>query len=144
MPTGSPKNERPPETSTAPRAEGPAPGGSLKVPFPSPELSPAVHFGNRGIEELIMSRSGRRNRDHQLLMALACGVTVENAARQAGISPATAYRRLAEPAFQQRLQQLRGDMVSRTAGTLTAAASEAVRTLLELLKSTASAAVRLG
>jgi hypothetical protein len=77
-------------------------------------------------------------------MALACGATVENAARQAGISPATAYRRLAEPAFRQRLQQLRGDMVSRTAGTLTAAASEAVRTLLELLKSTASAAVRLG
>jgi hypothetical protein len=35
-------------------------------------------------------------------------------------------------------------MVSRTAGTLTAAAGEAVRTLLELLKSTASAAVRLG
>ncbi len=91
-----------------------------------------------------MSRTGRRNTDHQLLMALACGVTVENAARQAGISPATAYRRLAEPAFQQRLQQLRGDMVSRTAGTLTAAASEAVRTLLELLKSTVSAAVRLG
>jgi hypothetical protein len=77
------------------------------------------------------------------LMALACGVTVENAARQAGISPSTAYRRLADPAFRQRLQQLRGDMVSRTAGTLTAAASEAVRTLLELLKSTASAAVRL-
>jgi hypothetical protein len=91
-----------------------------------------------------MSRKGRRNADDQLLMALACGVTVENAARQAGISPATAYRRLADPAFRQRLQTLRGDMVSRTAGTLTAAATEAVRTLLELLKSTASAAVRLG
>jgi hypothetical protein len=35
-------------------------------------------------------------------------------------------------------------MVSRTAGTLTAAATEAVRTLLELLKSSASDAVRLG
>jgi hypothetical protein len=91
-----------------------------------------------------MSRNGRRNTDHQLLMALACGVTVENAARQAGISPATAYRRLADAAFRRRLQALRGDMVSRTAGTLTAAATEAVRTLLELLKSPASAAVRLG
>jgi hypothetical protein len=91
-----------------------------------------------------MSRNGRRNADEQLLMALACGVTVENAARQAGISPATAYRRLADADFRQRLQALRGDMVSRTAGTLTAAASEAVRTLLELLKSGASAAVRLG
>ena len=82
-----------------------------------------------------MSRKGRRNADEQLLMALACGVTVENAARQAGISPSTAYRRLADASFRQRLQKLRGDMVSRTAGTLTAAATEAVRTLLELLKS---------
>jgi hypothetical protein len=91
-----------------------------------------------------MSRNGRRNADDQLLMALACGVTLENAARQAGISPRTAYRRLAEPSFRQRLQALRGDMVSRTAGTLTAAASEAVRTLLELLKNPTSSAVRLG
>ena len=90
-----------------------------------------------------MSRNGRRHADEQLLKNLACRATVENAARQAGISPATAYRRLAEPAFQQRLQQLRGDMVSRTAGTLTAAAAEAVRALLELLKSSSSPSVRL-
>jgi hypothetical protein len=90
-----------------------------------------------------MARRGRRNADEQLLMALACGATVDNAARQAGISPATAYRRLADPAFGQRLQQLRDDMVSRTAATLTAAASEAVRTLLELLKNPTSSAVRL-
>jgi HEAT repeat protein len=69
---------------------------------------------------------------------------VDNAARQAGISAATAYRRLADPDFGQRLQKMRGDMVSRTAGTLTAAASEAVRTLLELLKNPTSSAVRLG
>jgi hypothetical protein len=91
-----------------------------------------------------MSRTGRRNTDHQLLMALACGVTVENAARQAGISPATAYRRLADPAFIQRLRALRGDMVQRTAGTLTAASGESVRTLLELQKPSAPPAVRLG
>jgi hypothetical protein len=90
-----------------------------------------------------MPRNGRRHADEQLLKNLACGATVENAARQAGISPATAYRRLAEPAFQQRFQKLRGDMVSRTAGTLTAAAAEAVRTLLELLKSSSSPSVRL-
>jgi hypothetical protein len=77
-------------------------------------------------------------------MALACGVTVENAARQVGISSRTAYRRLTDPSFRQRLETLRGDMVSRTAGTLTAAASEAVRTLLELLKNPTSASVRLG
>ena len=91
-----------------------------------------------------MSRNGRHSADDSLLMALACGATVENAARQAGVSPRTAYRRLADAAFRQRLQTLRGDMVSRTAGTLTAAASEAVRTLLELMKNPTSSAVRLG
>jgi hypothetical protein len=91
-----------------------------------------------------MSRKGRRNADESLLMALACGATVDNAARQAGISKRTAYRRLADPAFGRRLQQMRGDMVSRTSGTLTAAAGEAVRTLLELLKNTTSPSVRLG
>jgi AcrR family transcriptional regulator len=98
----------------------------------------------RGIKECNMARRGRRNADDQLLMALACGATVDNAARQAGISPATVYRRLADAAFRQRLQTLRGDMVSRTSGTLTAAAGEAVRTLLELLKNPTSSSVRLG
>ncbi len=91
-----------------------------------------------------MSRNGRHSADDSLLMALACGATVENAARQAGVSPRTAYRRLADAAFRQRLQTLRGDMVSRTSGTLTAAAGEAVRTLLELLKNPTSSSVRLG
>jgi hypothetical protein len=91
-----------------------------------------------------MSRKGKRNADHQLLLALACGVTVENAARQAGISPATAYRRLADPNFVQRLRALRADMVQRTAGTLTAASGESVRTLLELQKPSAPPTVRLG
>ena len=85
-----------------------------------------------------MAHNGRRNADESLLMALACGATVDNAARQAGISKRTAYRRLADPAFGRRLQQMRGDMVSRTSGTLTAAAGEAVRTLLELLKNLTS------
>ncbi len=91
-----------------------------------------------------MSRNGRHSADDSLLMALACGAIVENAARQAGDSPRTAYRRLADAAFRQRLQTLRGDMVSRTSGTLTAAAGEAVRTLLELLKNPTSSSVRLG
>jgi hypothetical protein len=51
---------------------------------------------------------------------------------------------LADPAFGRRLQQMRGDMISRTAGTLTAAAGEAVRALMDLLKPTTPAAARLG
>jgi hypothetical protein len=77
-------------------------------------------------------------------LALACGATVEAAARQAGVSESTAHRRLAEAEFRRELQALRADMVQRTAGALTAAATEAVRTLLELLRSSTPFAVRLG
>jgi hypothetical protein len=87
---------------------------------------------------------GKRSGDERLLTALACGATVEAAARQAGVSERTAYRRLADRDFRRRLQGVRADFVQRTAGTLTAAATEAVRTLLELLKAPAAAAVRLG
>ena len=91
-----------------------------------------------------MSDKSRKKTEDALLIALACGASVEQAARQSGLSSRTVYRRLADPAFRQRVLALRGDMVSRIGGTLTAAATEAVRTLLELLKSPASAAVRLG
>ena len=91
-----------------------------------------------------MAQKGRRSADDALLLALACGATVESAARSAGISQATAYRRLTEAAFRRRLQDLRADMVQRTAAALTAAASEAVRTLLALQKDDQPAPVRLG
>jgi hypothetical protein len=91
-----------------------------------------------------MARRGRKNADEQLLMALACGATIENAARSAGVSQTTVYRRMNDPDFAARLRQMRSDMVQRTAGALTAAATEAVRTLLELQKQPTPAAVRLG
>ncbi len=91
-----------------------------------------------------MARGGRKAADERLLMALACGATVEAAGRAAGISESTAYRRLRDPAFGQRLQQVRGDMVQRTSGMLTAAAGEAVKALLALLKEGTPPAVRLG
>ena len=91
-----------------------------------------------------MAQQGKRNADHRLLLALACGASVEQAARQAGVSESTAHRRLVDPAFRQQLQALRADMVQRTAAALTAAASEAVRTLLDLLKPTVPYAARLG
>ena len=91
-----------------------------------------------------MAQRGRRNADHQLLMAFACGATVESAARQAGVSESTAHRRLEDAEFRKQLQELRADMSQRTAGALTAAATEAVRTLLELQKPATPPAVRLG
>ncbi len=91
-----------------------------------------------------MSQKGRRAADDGLLMALACGATVEAAAAKAGVSASTAYRRLNEPAFRRRLREVRADMVQRTAGMLTAAAGESVKALLALQKEAVPAAVRLG
>lgn len=91
-----------------------------------------------------MARKGRHTANHPLLMALACGATIESAARSAGLSTTTAYRRMRDPEFTAELQKVRADMVQRTAGMLTGAAGEAVKTLLALQASTIPHAVRLG
>ena len=86
----------------------------------------------------------RKRDDEMLVLALACGATVEAAARQCQLNERTVYRRLEDPAFRNRVQEARGAMVQRSAGMLTAAAGESVRTLLALQKESAPAAVRLG
>jgi hypothetical protein len=91
-----------------------------------------------------MAKKQRKKADDPLLLALACGATAENAARQCHLSVRTVYRRLEDPGFLLRLQEMKADMVRRTAGALTAAGGEAVRTLLELMKSTSPPATRLG
>ena len=70
--------------------------------------------------------------DQVLLQALACGATVELAARKANMGERTAYRRLKDPCFLQRLEQLRADMVGRTASLLTGAGMGSVKTLVDL------------
>lgn len=82
----------------------------------------------------------RKKHDQTLLMVLACGTTVEAAAKQADLTERTVYRRLKGPAFRRQL----AEMVQRTAGTLTAAATEAVRTLVGLMNGKEPAPVRLG
>jgi hypothetical protein len=91
-----------------------------------------------------MPHQGRHRTDEALLTALACGATVEQAARSVGVSPRTVHRRLADPRFRRRLESVRGDMVQRTAGMLTAASLEAVKTLLTLQQGSVPASVRLG
>src|SRR5215468_10693321 len=91
-----------------------------------------------------MPRRGRHNVDQILLMALACGATIEVAAQTAHISPATVYRRKQDSKFCKQLQQTSSELVQRMAGMFTGAGTEAVRTLLSLMKETAPAAVRLG
>lgn len=91
-----------------------------------------------------MPNNNPKNADEALLLAFACGATVENAARKAGVSERTAYRRLSEPAFRQRLRALRTELVERSMGMLTAATLEAVKTLVSLQDAAQPAAVRLG
>jgi HEAT repeat protein len=91
-----------------------------------------------------MAQNGRRRADEVLLLALACGATAETAAHKASIGVATVYRRLKDPDFIRRLQKVRADMVQRAAGSLTAAAMEAIKTLLALLQASNSGPVRLG
>ena len=91
-----------------------------------------------------MPRTKKQTADHQLLLALACGASVENAARQCGVSESTARRRLHDPALAKQLQEIRAGMVERTAATLTAACGEAVKALVGLLAPTTPPPVRLG
>jgi len=91
-----------------------------------------------------MAHQGRKKADHHLVMALACGATVEHAARQAGVSESTVYRRLQDPAFYKQVDDARADTVKRFMSMLSAANLEAVKTLVELLKSSVANATRLG
>lgn len=92
----------------------------------------------------MMAHRGRAHADDQIALAIACGATSEQAAYRAGVAIRTVTRHLANPAFQRRVADLRREMVERTAAMLTAAASEAVRTLLGLQKDHVQANVRLG
>jgi hypothetical protein len=90
-----------------------------------------------------MARPKRKKNEDSLLLALACGATVEAAARQCGLSERTVYNRLGDDEFRKRLERVRADMVDRSAGMLTAAGGEAIRTLLTLQKDS-TPTVRLG
>src|SRR5262249_6736792 len=80
-----------------------------------------------------------------LVRALACGATVEHAARKVGMGERTAYRRLQDPAFRARVDAARAEMVARTAGLLTGAGLGAVKTLVDLQQDAAAPApVRRG
>jgi hypothetical protein len=89
-----------------------------------------------------VAHRGRKGADDALLLALACGATVENAARSAGVGERTVHRRLADPGFQRRLQGVRSDILQRMSGTATAAGLEALKTLLALQKEGMPPAVR--
>ena len=81
--------------------------------------------------------------DETLIVALASGLSVRNAAKRAAVSESTAFRRLRDPAFRQRVDETRGTLFSEALGRLADAASEAVNTLRGLLGKKSPPAVRL-
>jgi hypothetical protein len=91
-----------------------------------------------------MSHRGRKNADEALLLALACGATVESAAAKAGVTPRTAHRRLKDPAFQKRLREMKDEMLKRNSSMLTALNGEAIKTLASLQERGTPPSVRLG
>jgi hypothetical protein len=91
-----------------------------------------------------MAGNGRRATNEALLTALACGATVESAARTVGVSVRTIHRRLKDPGFQEQLRKLRSDMLERAGAMLTAMAMESVKTLVALQAASMPPAVRLG
>jgi hypothetical protein len=90
-----------------------------------------------------MAENGRRKGDAVLLLALAGGQTVRDAARAAGIGERTASRRLVDPDFRQRVGELRADMVQQALGKMADGMAEAADTLRQLLHAK-SESVRLG
>jgi hypothetical protein len=88
---------------------------------------------------------GRKKKgDTELVLALACGASPENAALKAGLSRRTVYRRLADSAFRAQVADLRAELVRRTASMFTAAGMASIKTFTTLQESAVSEAVRLG
>jgi HEAT repeat protein len=90
-----------------------------------------------------MAENGRRKGEAALLVALAAGHTVRDAARLAGIGERTATRRMADPDFRRRLMEARSGMIQRALGKLADGSTKAVDTLRKLLKAKGEN-VRLG
>jgi len=86
---------------------------------------------------------GARKRDLALLVALARGESVRDAAREAKLGERTAWRRMSDPEFRRRLSEIRADVIDRATGRLADASSEAAQTLRTLLGAE-SETVRLG
>ena len=91
-----------------------------------------------------MAGGDRKNADPALIAALAGGATVQDAARQAGVSERTAHRRLDDAAFQQEVFAARAALITGAVCKLAAASTEAADTLRALLAADTPPAVRLG
>lgn len=70
----------------------------------------------------------------KLAIALAEGMTIEEAAAEAGIGRTLAVELKADPAFQQKIKDIRTGMVQAMLGTLTSGGRRAACVLLKLIE----------
>ncbi len=85
----------------------------------------------------------RRAVDDTLVAALAAGRTYDDAASAAGCSARTVDRRMTDPGFRRRVQELRAATFTRTAALLVDGAAEAVAQLRDLMRTADSDAARV-
>ena len=90
-----------------------------------------------------MAENGRLKGDDALLLAMAQGRTVREAASFAGLGERTATRRIADPDFRRRVVEARAEMMARALGKLADGMAEAADTLRQLLRAKGES-VRLG
>lgn len=91
-----------------------------------------------------MAGNGRHRADESLIASLVAGVTVQEAASQAGVGQRTAFRRLSDSRFRQRLAETKGRMLETVSARLANSAGAACEELERLLKKADSESVRLG
>jgi hypothetical protein len=82
-----------------------------------------------------MEENGRPAGDEELILALAAGATVREAAERAGVGERTAYRRLANADFRRAVNDARDRMFDAAFGRLVGLASKATETLERLMES---------
>lgn len=90
-----------------------------------------------------MAVRGRKSADDALVLALAAGATMADAAEQAGVSERTAFRRMQDALFRQQVVITRTRFYEQAVGLLADSLTDAVRTLRALLEAD-SESTRLG
>jgi hypothetical protein len=87
-----------------------------------------------------MEQNGRPAGDEELILALAVGASVREAAERAGVDERTARRRLADADFRRAVSLARGRLLDAARGQLAGLASKATETLQRLKESEKPAA----
>ena len=86
----------------------------------------------------------KKSKFHELLaVQVAGGASIKASAESVGCNVQTAYNISSDPAFRQRVTELRTEITFESVGLLTTAASQAVATLIALLSESNEPSIRM-